>query len=117
MSAAARAYRIHRGPRRYLPIVLGLALLAAALGAGQGHTRATGTAGSLAPDRSASVISAPVDQQPVATEADGTGVATAPAEVPEAASSGYPRVVVEPVLRAGSNPGVDGPRAPPRRGA
>jgi hypothetical protein len=117
MSAAARAIRNHRGPRRYLPIVLGLALLAAALGAGQGHSRASGTAGSLAPDRSASVISAPADQQPVAAEADGTGVVTAPAEVPEAASSGYPRVVVVPVLGAGRNPGADGPRAPPARGA
>src|SRR5213083_402404 len=66
MSAAARAVRSHRGPRRYLPIVLGLALLAAALGAGQGHPRASDTAGSLAPDRSTSVICAPVDLQPVA---------------------------------------------------
>ncbi|TMM33590.1 MAG: hypothetical protein E6F99_23905 [Actinobacteria bacterium] len=117
MSTAARARRSIRGPRRYLPIVLGLALLAAALGAGQGHHRAGGTAGTLAPDRSTSVISAPVDQQPVAAEADGTGVATVPVDVPQAASFRYPRVVVTPARPAGRAPGVDGPRAPPRRDA
>jgi hypothetical protein len=129
MSTAARARRTHRGTRQFLPIVLGLALLAAAMGAEQGHHPSSGLADPLTQGRPVSVISAPVGHQPVAADAgrDHSGSVSAPAGMPSAVSSGYPGMAEPAPVRAvavaaavpleGRAPGADGARAPPSRGA
>src|SRR5216110_3090021 len=99
--------------RQYLPIVLGLALLAGGVAAehgpaaGQGHHPPAGHV---------AVISATVDQQPAAAAEQATPPMT-PAELP-AASFRYPLgVMTEATPVAGRVPDADGPRAPPRRRA
>jgi hypothetical protein len=99
--------------RQYLPIVLGLALLAGGVATEPGHAAGQGY---HPPAGHAAVISATVDQQPAAA-VDQAAPPVAPAEFP-AASFRYPLgVVTEAAPVAGRVPDADGPRAPPRPGA
>ncbi len=123
MSTAARARRTRRGRRQYLPIVLGLAILATAMGAEQGRP-SSGLADPFGAGRPVPAISTPADHQPVAADAgrDHAGSVSAPARVPSAVFPGYPRVAQPVWLDAAAPladraPGADGPRAPPGRGA
>jgi hypothetical protein len=124
MSTAARARRTRRGTRQYLPIVLGLAFLASAVGAEQGHHPAAGTADLSAPARAQSVISVAVDrpagdQLTAESRTDRSGTVAVPAGGPghSPLADAAPRATAAEVAElAGRAPAAGGPRAPPRPG-
>ncbi len=102
MSAAASPSRSRRGPRQYLPLVLGLALLAVTLGAEHGDLPSDAT-----------VRPAVVGQATGAVPTDGwAGQERVAATAPGLLRPGWQLATVRP-LRGGVAHAPSGPRAPP----